>query len=907
MSRALSEVTAERWEVVMKRHLELLSITLSWTALSATTAEATSFVRVADEFLLEQAEIVVEGTVLSIDRQAGLDRPATHYRVEVERAIAGDGPPPGSRLTVRVAEGTLGDGVEVRLFGAPQFEPGQRALLFLKERDDGTWSVLHLLQGAFHLVEVGGREIAFRNFAGALEVESGGAGARHREAPRDLAAFRRWLADSRGGAVRPRDYFVELSEEELADAGATGGGEKFNLIRFSGVPARWREFDDGQPIRWRSHTAGQPGIPDGGVGAIQAALAVWTADAGSNIDYRYSGTSTSTAGTDFRDGLNVVLFDDPNGDFDEPFSCSTGGTVASTFVAARTLEHFHDGQVYYTLIEADVITNSNLECWLPVGVRAREIFAHEFGHGLGLGHSCGDDTSGPCDTAVKDDALMRAQAHDDGRGASLRQDDRAGAAFVYGQAGPSTPAAPGNLAAAVLAVNRVRLTWNDASGDETQFEIQRRTGGGAFAALATVAANVTTYDDTSVVSSTTYTYRVRARNGAGASGFSNEAGATTSGEPPPTGLAATATSDSAIELTWTDNSAAETGFEIEGVPLAGGAPFALLITVPADSETVTLGGLESGTAYRFRVRAIGGSGASSYSNVALATTDCLATGDTLCLERGRFAVQVDWRNFEDAVGKASVVPVTADDSGLLWFFDEDNWEMLVKVLDGCGFNGHFWVFAAATTNVEYTLTVTDTLTSSLRTFVNDLGVSSPAVTEIEAFATCDAGPTVTAPPAAVRAPAIRTPGISAAADKGSCVPDAHTLCLNGGRFQVEVGWRNFLDVTGVASKVDVTADDSGLLWFFDSDNWEMLIKVLDGCGFNGHYWVFSAATTNVEYTLTVTDTETGDVMEYTNPLGTAASATTDVEAFATCPPLPLTPSPALPHGPEGPCYEGEAR
>ena len=77
--------------------------------------------------------------------------------------------------------------------------------------------------------------------------------------------------------------------------------------------------------------------------------------------------------------------------------------------------------------------------------------------------------------------------------------------------------------------------------------------------------------------------------------------------------------------------------------------------------------------------------------------------------------------------------------------------------------------------------------------------------------------------------------------------------------------------------------DSGLFWFFSDNNWEMLVKVLDGCAINGHYWVFSAATTNVGYTLRVIDTDNGAVQEYVNPLGVAADAVTDTGAFATCP------------------------
>jgi hypothetical protein len=63
----------------------------------------------------------------------------------------------------------------------------------------------------------------------------------------------------------------------------------------------------------------------------------------------------------------------------------------------------------------------------------------------------------------------------------------------------------------------------------------------------------------------------------------------------------------------------------------------------------------------------------------------------------------------------------------------------------------------------------------------------------------------------------------------------------------------------------------------------MLVKIVDGCAANGHFWVFAATTTDVEYTLQVTDTESGEAASYFNPLGRTAPAITDVEAFATCP------------------------
>ncbi|MCB1008094.1 MAG: hypothetical protein KDB94_04270 [Acidobacteria bacterium] len=118
--------------------------------------------------------------------------------------------------------------------------------------------------------------------------------------------------------------------------------------------------------------------------------------------------------------------------------------------------------------------------------------------------------------------------------------------------------------------------------------------------------------------------------------------------------------------------------------------------------------------------------------------------------------------------------------------------------------------------------------------------------------------------------------------EGACVPDEETLCLAGGRFALQGSWSDFQGGQGAFRAVPST-DQAGLFWFFDARNIEVMVKVLDGCALNGHRWVFLAATTNVGYTLEVTDLATGAVKSYINPLGTRAPATTDVEAFPCTP------------------------
>jgi hypothetical protein len=113
----------------------------------------------------------------------------------------------------------------------------------------------------------------------------------------------------------------------------------------------------------------------------------------------------------------------------------------------------------------------------------------------------------------------------------------------------------------------------------------------------------------------------------------------------------------------------------------------------------------------------------------------------------------------------------------------------------------------------------------------------------------------------------------------TCKPDSTTMCLTGNRFAVTGTWRDSRGQTG-AAKVARKLGESGTFFFFAKENWEILVKVLDACDVNGRYWVFTAATTNLEYTLKVRDLKTGRVESYSNRLGQTAATVVDSQAFA---------------------------
>jgi fibronectin type 3 domain-containing protein len=192
------------------------------------------------------------------------------------------------------------------------------------------------------------------------------------------------------------------------------------------------------------------------------------------------------------------------------------------------------------------------------------------------------------------------------------------------------PSSPSNLTAAAAGMTQINLTWT-ASTDNvgvTGYQLERCQNAGCsnFAPIATPAT--TSYSDTTLAPSTSYSYRVRSLDAAGnLSGYSNVAAATTFAPPdttPPTapsGLGATATSTSQINLAWTasTDNVAVSGYFVERCQGAGCSTFTQIATPASTSYSDT--GLAAGVSFSYRVRSTDGAGnLSSYSNVAGATT-----------------------------------------------------------------------------------------------------------------------------------------------------------------------------------------------------------------------------------------------------------------------------------------------
>jgi hypothetical protein len=116
-----------------------------------------------------------------------------------------------------------------------------------------------------------------------------------------------------------------------------------------------------------------------------------------------------------------------------------------------------------------------------------------------------------------------------------------------------------------------------------------------------------------------------------------------------------------------------------------------------------------------------------------AQAPCVAADTQLCLAGSRFAVTTQYILPDGTSGPGHIIPLTAD-TGAFWFFAATNLEMLLKVLDGCALDDHFWVFAAGLTNAQVVTTVIDTRTGAARRYVNPQGIAFAPIQDTQGFA-----------------------------------------------------------------------------------------------------------------------------------------------------------------------------
>jgi hypothetical protein len=400
----------------------------------AATAHASTLVPMSDRELTESVAAIVEATVIDVESLYVADRQAvyTYVTVDVERTLKGDVPP--GMLVLRQLGGATTERATV-IFGAPEFDEGERVVLFLNADEDGALHVAHLRFGLLRVAsdEATGEAVVRRDDAlPELSAVTGepvtGRASRARFVEDVVASVPANDAASQAVAIVPPEYLL-----------APHGSGATSNFTFLGSGFRWFEPDTGGKVRIKVNKRNAPSA-SGGVDEAKAVFRAWSAVSSSELSVAYDGSTD--AGGLRTDGVAVISFADPRNQIDDLVNCQ--GIVALAGLSASFTERITIGnKTFARITESDLVVNNGIECLVGNNpVILQEILAHEFGHDLGLGHS----SENPVESnAALRDATMYFVTHNDGRGASLREDDAAGIRFLYPRGVGALAVSSGNV------------------------------------------------------------------------------------------------------------------------------------------------------------------------------------------------------------------------------------------------------------------------------------------------------------------------------------------------------------------------------------------------------------------------------------------------------------------------------
>lgn len=247
------------------------------------------------------------------------------------------------------------------------------------------------------------------------------------------------------------------------------------------------------------------------------------------------------------------------------------------------------------------------------------------------------------------------------------------------------PSAPLNVNATPLYSDVVSVWWFDNSNNEDGFRVERSVDAGVtWTIAATTKAGVTYLEDYGRAAEQQVCYRVIAFNGHGDS--SPASPDCTMPPAAPSGLTAMGVATPAIDLTWTDNSTVEEGYQVLRSP-DDFYSFAIVATVPANSTRYHDATATGNTKYWYAVRATKDNGYSSRSNtvsVIAATTVPNAPSGTNAVPLGSRAIQVSWadnsgnedgfrveRSLDDGATWDLAGTTGGSDYSPVWFMDAD--------------------------------------------------------------------------------------------------------------------------------------------------------------------------------------------------------------------------------------------
>ena len=397
----------------------ILGAILCVLAVFGSEARATTALAVSMEEQVASARAIVIGRCQKIESRSVDGAIVPYISLDVREVLKGR--VSLGTLVVKQPGGLVGENGSW-IYGSPRFDVGRDAAVFLASNGAGAYVVDGMFLGNFFL-EKGddGREWLRRDTGGeGVQVLSNKNGITAQDMPAtlplsDLRAIVSRTA-SKGGVLFADDVPQIPAEYGQPFEGESGVSPAFTLLN----RCRWFEPDTGVTVLFSSNssnfTPGGSGPPPSIAAALTDALAAWSTVPECSLRLANGGEDTNYCGWGPADGKSMVSVDCHNeisGESCRSIIAIGGGHYTTQFTVVV------NGTTFYKIKESDVALQDGYCDYFQDPVALREVLTHELGHCIGLGHS--EDRN----------ANMAGFIHNDRRGATLTEDDRNGARFIY--------------------------------------------------------------------------------------------------------------------------------------------------------------------------------------------------------------------------------------------------------------------------------------------------------------------------------------------------------------------------------------------------------------------------------------------------------------------------------------------